>query len=54
MLLLVGKPPEDSALLLDVKLKPGAKIMMMGTREEALVGYKSPIDSLFIYFSIDD
>lgn len=37
MLCSVGKVPDDSVLLGDLKLKPGLKIMMMGTREEEIV-----------------
>lgn len=34
-----GKPAEDEVKLGSLKLKPNTKIMMMGTREESLVGY---------------
>ena len=37
MYLFPGKPPADDVLLADLKLKPNAKIIMMGTREEELV-----------------
>jgi hypothetical protein len=40
-LFIVGKPPSDDVLLADMKLKPNTKIMMMGTREEELVGIHS-------------
>lgn len=33
-----GKPAEDEMKLGSLKLKPNTKIMMMGTREESLVG----------------
>lgn len=33
-----GKPAEDEVKLGSLKLKPNTKIMMMGTREESLVG----------------
>lgn len=33
-----GKPAEDDVKLGSLKLKPNTKIMMMGTREESLVG----------------
>lgn len=33
-----GKPAEDEVKLGVLKLKPNTKIMMMGTREESLVG----------------
>lgn len=33
-----GKPAEDEVKLGSLKLKPNTKIMMMGTREEGLVG----------------
>lgn len=33
-----GKPAEDEVKLGALKLKPNTKIMMMGTREESLVG----------------
>eukprot|EP00123_Amoebidium_parasiticum_P020307 comp4717_c0_seq1/m.876 comp4717_c0_seq1/g.876 ORF comp4717_c0_seq1/g.876 comp4717_c0_seq1/m.876 type:complete len:320 (-) comp4717_c0_seq1:384-1343(-) len=32
-----GKPPADNVKLVDLDLKPGMKIMMMGTREEFIV-----------------
>ena len=32
-----GKVPGDDVTLSDLKLKPGTKIMMMGTREEEIV-----------------
>ncbi|TRY93114.1 hypothetical protein DNTS_007757 [Danionella cerebrum] len=35
-----GKPADDDVKLGDLKLKPNTKIMMMGTREESLVGNK--------------
>lgn len=35
---LPGKPAEDEVKLGTLKLKPNTKIMMMGTREESLVG----------------
>jgi len=38
LLLLSGKPADDEVKLGDLKLKPNTKIMMMGTREESLVG----------------
>lgn len=33
-----GKPAENEVKLGSLKLKPNTKIMMMGTREESLVG----------------
>ncbi|XP_071167438.1 ubiquitin-like domain-containing CTD phosphatase 1 [Mytilus edulis] len=37
-----GKPPDDTVLLTDMKLKPNTKLMMMGTREEELDKVKEP------------
>lgn len=37
-----GKPPDDTVLLADMKLKPNTKLMMMGTREEELDKVKEP------------
>lgn len=39
MHLFPGKPAEDEVKLGSLKLKPNTKIMMMGTREESLVGH---------------
>lgn len=39
---LPGKPAEDEVKLGTLKLKPNTKIMMMGTREESLVGCYLP------------
>lgn len=36
-----GKPAEDEVKLGSLKLKPNTKIMMMGSREESLVGSSS-------------
>jgi len=41
----IGKPPGDDAKLADLSLKPGTKIMMMGTREEVLENILQPPDS---------
>ena len=35
-LLIIGKPPADDTLLLNLNLKNGAKIMMMGSSEQAI------------------
>lgn len=34
---ILGKPATDSCALTELKLKPGFKIMMMGTKEEDIV-----------------
>ncbi|ELU09728.1 hypothetical protein CAPTEDRAFT_159759 [Capitella teleta] len=41
-----GKPPDDNVLLSELRIKPGAKIMMMGTREEALADVLTPPEDL--------
>lgn len=41
-MVLPGKPAEDEVKLGTLKLKPNTKIMMMGTREESLVGCGLP------------
>ena len=35
-LLIIGKPPADDTLLINLNLKNGAKIMMMGSSEQAI------------------
>lgn len=47
----VGKPAEDDVKLGALKLKPNTKIMMMGSREENLVG---SLDRCFSPFSDDN
>lgn len=47
-----GKPAEDEVKLGSLKLKPNTKIMMMGTREESLVGERDRV-GWYCYFSID-
>lgn len=44
-----GKPADDEVKLGDLKLKPNTKIMMMGTREESLVG--NIIEFKFVFVS---
>jgi len=41
-LLFSGKQLTDDVLLSELSLKPGAKIMMIGTREEDLAGVMEP------------
>ena len=47
--LILGKIPDNDVVLSDLKLKPGSKIMMMGTREEEIVSEKFSI--LTLYFT---
>ncbi|XP_014667937.1 PREDICTED: ubiquitin-like domain-containing CTD phosphatase 1 [Priapulus caudatus] len=52
-----GKPPSDDILLSDLKLKPGSKIMMMGTREEEIAdANEAPSDTVEVVddFDIED
>jgi len=42
LLLFTGKQITDDVQLSELSLKPGVKIMMMGTREEELAGVMEP------------
>ncbi len=47
-LILSGKPADDDVKLGDLKLKPNTKIMMMGSREESLVGNTIDFSHIFL------
>ena len=57
MLLFLGKPATDDVKLSELSLKPGMKVMMMGTREEELASVIEPPsmpDDVVNDFDIED
>jgi len=57
VLLFLGKPATDDVKLSELSLKPGMKVMMMGTREEELASVIEPPsmpDDVVNDFDIED